>query len=188
MSCCTCQRRWNRRALSLEHEKVLCQTHVPASSDNTKGSAIVSRWTTVRDSLLYRSDELGSHHRRKKKMKTRLSLRHARTFSRTCKGTTKAVPLEKTCVLDSYICPKSFLDAGFWPLVHDFYLWLGTKLLSDFHPFERARVNIRWISVDGFDTSWIPRSFSCGKPSAPPKPHVRNSSEISACCQIYWFT
>ena len=36
---------------------------------------------------------------------------------------------------------------------------LRTKVLSDFHPFEGLGVNIRWFSVDGFDTHWIARSF-----------------------------
>jgi len=36
------------------------------------------------------------------------------------------------------------------------------KVLSDFHQFEWAGVDIRRFPADGFDTRWIPRSFACG--------------------------
>jgi len=54
---------------------------------------------------------------------------------------------------------------GFDPvytILFDFYHYLQTKLLSDFLQFEWAGVDIRWFSVDGFGTRWIPRRFSCG--------------------------
>ena len=43
----------------------------------------------------------------------------------------------------------------------DLYYQHPTQSLSDFHPFELAGFDIRWFSVDGFDTQWIPRSDSC---------------------------
>jgi len=49
-----------------------------------------------------------------------------------------------------------------YTLLFDLYHELRSEALSDFHPFERAGVEVRWFLVDGFDTCWIPRSFSCG--------------------------
>ena len=71
-----------------------------------------------------------------------------------------------------YICcayPKCFLGAGFQPRIHPFvgFSMICTmssefKYISHLYPLEWAGVDIRWFSVDGFDTRWIPCSFSCG--------------------------
>ena len=67
------------------------------------------------------------------------------------------------------IRPRIFLEAGFRPRIPAFvwYVPLTPNVsIFDFHPFEWAGVDIRWVSVDGFDTCWIPGSFSCGTPLA----------------------
>jgi len=54
---------------------------------------------------------------------------------------------------------------GFDPVstpVFNLYDQLRTRLLSNFHLFELAGVDIRWISVDGFDTRWVPKRVPCG--------------------------
>ena len=62
--------------------------------------------------------------------------------------------------------PKKLLGSGFsTPYTHFFLMCIISSELtcvSHFYPFEWAGVDIRWFSVDGFDTRWIPRSFSCG--------------------------
>jgi len=58
--------------------------------------------------------------------------------------------------------PRGFVDAGFRPCMHSI-VWsvpLTPKLLFDYHLFEWTGVDIRWFSVNGFDTRWIPSSFS----------------------------
>jgi len=59
--------------------------------------------------------------------------------------------------------PKKLLGSGFSTPYTPFCLicTISSELtcISHVHPFEWARVDIRWITVDGFDTPWIPRSF-----------------------------
>ena len=63
--------------------------------------------------------------------------------------------------------PRSFLGAGFRPRIHpfDWFVPLAPKqrVFLICNHFEWAGVDIRWLLVDGFDTRWTPRSFSCGR-------------------------
>jgi len=62
--------------------------------------------------------------------------------------------------------PKKLLGSGFSTPYIPFCLicTISSELtcISHLYPFEWAGVDIRWFSVDGFDTRWIPRSFVCG--------------------------
>jgi len=59
--------------------------------------------------------------------------------------------------------PRSFLGAGFRPRIHPFVWFVPlAELTCICTHFKWAVVDIRRFSVDGFDTRWIPRSFSCG--------------------------
>jgi len=63
-----------------------------------------------------------------------------------------------------YICQKRFLEVGFRTRVTPFVWFVPlAKLTCTFilTHFECAGVDIRWFSVDGFDTRWIPRNHSC---------------------------
>jgi len=47
-------------------------------------------------------------------------------------------------------------------ILFEFYHKSELKHFSICTTIEWAGVDIRWVSMDGFDTRWIPRSFSCG--------------------------
>jgi len=53
------------------------------------------------------------------------------------------------------------------------------KFISHLYLFRWAGVDIRWFSVDGFDTHWIPSSYSCG--IATLIPHTRHTQSNFSC-------
>ena len=85
--------------------------------------------------------------------------------------------LDLAGILESQICscfrssseltpPKKLLGSGFGYPYTPFCLICTIsselKCISYVYLFEWAGDDIRWFSVDGVDTRWIPRSFSCG--------------------------
>jgi len=89
--------------------------------------------------------------------------------------------------------PKKLLACGFStphtlfrPRTHDLYHELITQLLFDFRQFERAGVDFRWVSVDGFDIYWIPKRFSCGIGRQKTQEHIQDGSRYSSHTLIYF--
>jgi len=62
--------------------------------------------------------------------------------------------------------PKKHLRSGFMtPYTPFCFVWTISselKWISQLYPLDWARVDIRWFSVGGFDTRWIPSSCLCG--------------------------
>jgi len=73
--------------------------------------------------------------------------------------------LKKASILRPSTPPKNLLGCRFLTPYILFCLisHVCTELFSILLRFEWARVDIRWFSVDVFDTRWIPICFLCGK-------------------------
>jgi len=72
----------------------------------------------------------------------------------------------KLCIPIVYLPPKKLLGRGL-STPYTPFRWICTispdlKCISHLHPLEWAGVEIRCVSVDGFDTCWVWSGFLCG--------------------------